>query len=421
MEGPSDAPESWGRVDPDGTVWVRLPDGERAVGSYPGASEAEALAYFVRKYHELAGQVSLLEQRVAAGQVAPAAAQTSVQRLEAAVAEANAVGDLPGLLQRLAALGPAVQARRAEDEQARRAEREQALARRTALVEEAEQLADVDPERLPWKTTGDRLRELFETWKQLQRSQRLDRGAEDELWRRFSAARTTFDRKRRQHFGALDERRAEARAVKESLVARAEALRDGRDVEAGARGFRDLMAQWRAAGRASRQDDDALWARFKAAQDAVFAARDAAQAEADAELQGNLAVKEGLLAEAEALLSVRDPATAKTALRRLQERWDAAGHVPRADLARVEGRLRAVEQAVRDADQAQWQRRNPQARARAQDTVDQLETALADLERRRDAARGRGDDRAAAEAEASIAARREWLEQARRTLAEFSD
>lgn len=130
--------------------------------------------------------------------------------------------------------------------------------------------------------------------------------------------------------------------------------------------FRDLMTQWKAAGRASRPVDDALWARFRAAQDAFFAARDAANQATDTEYQANLVVKEALLAEAEALLPVRNLGAAKAALRSVQERWEAAGKVPRGDVQRVEGRLRAVEQAVREADDAQWRRTNPETRARAE-------------------------------------------------------
>ncbi len=415
-----DSPEQWGRVDPDGTVWVRLPDGERSVGSYPGATPADALAYFARKYDDLAGQVSLLEQRVAAGQVSAPVARASIARLEHTVRDANAVGDLPALLARLATLGPVVEQRREQAEQARRAEREQALAERAALVEEAESLAGVDPERLPWKSTGDRLRELFETWRRMQREHRLDKAGEDELWRRFSAARTTFDRKRRQHFGALDERRSEAKAVKEAIVAEAEALRHSTDFGAGAAQFRDLMTRWKSAPRAARKDDDALWSRFRAAQDEFFAARNSVVAEAEAGYRDNLKVKQALLAEAEALLPVTNLAAAKSALRRIQQRWDAAGKVPKADMGRVESQLRAVEQAVRDAEQSAWARNNPQARARAQDVVDQLESALVDLQARHDTARAGGDERAAAEAAAAIEARSQWLEQARKALAEFS-
>jgi hypothetical protein len=411
--------EQWGRVDDDGTVWVRTSDGERAVGSYPGATPEAALAYYHRKYDELAGQVTLLEQRIAAGQLSGSQAESAVRRLAESVPDAHVVGDLAALSSRLEALTPLAQARRAESERAAREARERAATARRTLVEEAEALAAPDPERITWKASGDRLRELFEDWKRMQRESRLDKATEDELWKRFSHARTTFDRKRRQHFGALDEQRSAARAVKERLIARAEELSASTDWASTSNAFRDLMTEWKAAGRTARKEDDALWARFRAAQDAFFAARTAAHDEAEAEFRGNLAVKEALLEEAERLVPVRDAQAARAALRDIQDRWEAAGKVPRADLGRVEGRLRAVEQAVRDAEQERWTRSNPQARARAQDAVDQLESTIATLRKRLDTARAGGSERAVRDAEAALNAREEWLEQARRALADF--
>lgn len=411
--------QEWGRVDDDGTVWVRTSEGERAVGQYPGATQEEALAYFTRKYEDLAAQVSLLEQRIGAGHVTGQDAETTIRRLSEAVREAHAVGDLEALLQRLTALSPLVEARRAEAEAARQEARNRAVAERTTLVEEAEALAAVDAERIPWKTSGDRLRELFDEWRRLQRESRLDKRTEDELWKRFSHARTAFDRKRRAHFGALDEQHGRAKAVKEQIVAEAEQLSSSTDWAAAASAYRDLMTRWKAAGRAARKDDDTLWARFRAAQDAFFAARNAAVAETDNEFRENLIAKEALLVEAEALLPVSDVPAARSALRGIQERWEAIGRVPRADLGRVEGRLRAVEQAIRDAEQERWARTNPQARARAEDAVTQLETTIENLRRRLEKARAAGDARAANDAEQAIAAREEWLAQARQALADF--
>jgi hypothetical protein len=412
--------EQWGRVDPDGTVWVRTADGERAVGQYPGATEEEALAYFARKYDDLAAQVSLLEQRIRAGQISPNDAEQGQHKLEHQVREANAVGDLDALLRRLEALAPLAQERRAEAQRARQQARERALSLRNAVVAEAESIASADAERIPWKVSGDRLRELFEEWRRLQRDARLDKHAEDELWKRFSHARTTFDRKRRHYFGALDEQRAQARAVKEEIVAEAEALATSTDWGATAAAYRDLMNRWKAAGRAAKRDDDALWARFRAAQDAFFSARQDAAASTDAEFRENLTRKEALLVEAEALLPVTDITAARSALRDIQERWEAAGRVPRADLSRVEARLRRVEQALREAEQDRWRRSNPEARARAEDVVQQLETAIAGLERDLELARAAGNERRIREAEQALQARREWLEQARRALTDFT-
>jgi hypothetical protein len=412
--------EQWGRVESDGTVWVRTSAGERVVGQYPGATPAEALAYFARKFDDLAAQVGLFEQRIAAGQVSPADTEAGVRRLAEAIADAHAVGDLDSLAKRVTALEPLAEQRRAEVEQARTAARARALEQRNVLVEEAEAIAATDVERIPWKSSGDRLRDLFEEWRRLQRESRLDKHTEDELWRRFSHARTAFDRKRRQHFGALDEQRGQAKAIKEALVAEAEELSTSTDWGVTASAYRDLMTRWKAAGRAARKDDDALWARFRAAQDAFFAARNAAAQSTDAEFRGNLAVKEALLAQAETLLPVTDVHAARAVLRDIQEQWEAAGKVPRADLSRIEARLRAVEHAVRVAEDEQWARSNPQARARAEDAVRQLESSINSLRNALEAARAAGREKQAREAEQALAARQEWLIQARRALDEFT-
>ena len=411
--------EQWGRVDADGTVWVRTADGERVVGQYPGASPEEALAYFARKFDDLAAQVSLFEQRIAAGHVSAAETDAGVVRLGAAIADAHAVGDLAALAARVSALEPLAQARRAEAEEARAKARVEAVAQRAALVDEAEAVAGTDVERIPWKSSGDRLRELFEEWRRLQREARLDKHTEDELWKRFSHARTAFDRKRRQHFGALDEQRGQAKAVKESLVARAEELSTSTDWANTAAEYRDLMTQWKGAGRAARKEDDALWARFRAAQDAFFAGRNAAAESTDAEFRENLAVKEALLLRAEALLPVTDVQGARAVLRDIQEEWDAAGKVPRADMGRIEARLRAVEQSVRSAEEDRWARSNPQARARAEDAVRQLESGIANLHATLEKARAAGREKVVRDTEQALAARQEWLVEARKALAEF--
>jgi hypothetical protein len=400
-------------------VWVRTSSGERVVGQYPGATPEEALAYFARKYEDLVAQVSLFEQRIAAGHVSPADTESGVRKLREAVTDAHAVGDLDALGARVEALAPLAQARKAEAELARHAARERALAQRAALVEEAETIAAVDVERIAWKSSGDRLRELFEEWRRLQREARLDKHSEDDLWKRFSHARTAFDRKRRQHFGALDEQRSRARSTKEQLAVEAEQLATSTDWGATAAAYRDLMNQWKSAGRAARKDDDALWARFRAAQDAFFAARTAASENQDAEFRENLVVKEALLAQAEALLPVTDIQAARAALRDIQDQWEAAGRVPRADLGRVEARLRSIETTIRGAEEDRWARSNPQARARAEDAVHQLETGIANLEAQLEKERAAGRERKVQETEQAIAARQEWLVQARKALDEF--
>ncbi len=421
LPAPSADALAFGRVDDEGTVFVRAPDGERAVGSYPGATADEALAYFARKYDEIVGQVALFEQRLTVADVPVSEVDSTLAKLRTATTDPDVVGDLEALTARVAELTPVAAARKAEADAARNRAREEARARRTALVEEAEQIAATDVEKVQWRAAGQRMKDIFEQWRTDQKADvRLDRKSQDELWKRFTHARTAFDRKRRQHFAQLDEMQGEAKGVKEKLVAEAEALQASTDWAPTATAFKRLMDRWREAGRANRKDDDALWARFKGAQDAFFTARHAESAEQDKEFSANLEVKLALIAEAEALVPVTDLTAAKEALRAIQDRYEAAGKVPRADVERVERRMRAVEQAVREVEDARWVKRNPEGEARARSAVEQLEATIADLTARRDKARAAGDSRREAEAEAGIAARQEWLEQARGALRDFA-
>ena len=411
----------WGRVDEDGTVYVRTADGERPVGSYPGSTPDEALAYFARKYDELVAQLDLADQRLAVADASVKDVARALDTLRPTLAEAAAVGDLDALGARMTALDERVAQRRAEAERRRAKAKEAARAKRLTLVEEAETIAATDPERMQWKPAGERLRSLFDQWKHAQQSgQRLDKPVEEELWKRFSHARTTFDRLRRHHFAELEKRHGEVKALKSTIVAEAEALSTSRDWGATSAAYRALMDRWKSAGRAARKDDDVLWARFRAAQDQFFEARNADQAQVDEEFRANLAVKEALLAEAEALLPVKNLDHAKAALRGIQERWEAAGKVPRADLARVEKRMRAIETSVRQAEDDRWRRSNPETRARAEGALGQLEESIAGLEADLAKARDRGDERAVREAEQALTARRAWLEQIRQAADDFS-
>ncbi|WP_433518311.1 DUF349 domain-containing protein [Nonomuraea sp. CA-143628] len=406
--------DPWGRVDDDGTVYVRTAEGERAVGSWQAGEPDEALAYFHRKYDELAGQVTLLEQRLKGTDLAPAQAEASIVKLREAVADAHAIGDLAALTARLDGLTEAVAQRREEVKVAREHARAEARTVKERIVDEAERIAD---ETTHWKSGGERLRQLVEEWKA---ADRIDRVTEAALWKRLSAARTAFAKRRKQYFAGLDEQREGVRAEKERIVAEAEAIADSTDWGTTAAVYRDLMQRWKSAGRASREAEDELWARFKGAQDLFFQARSAVFAERDASLAANAELKEVLLTEAEKILPVTDVRTARAALRHILERWEAAGPVPREQRDRLEGGLRKVDDAVRKAEDAEWKRSNPEARARAQSTVDQLRTSIEQLEKRLAKAQAAGRAKDVKEAEEAITARRSWLEEAERTLAEFS-
>jgi hypothetical protein len=410
----STANDPWGRVTDDGTVYVRIAGSERVVGSWQAGSPDEALAFYRRKFEALETEVALLEQRLTATGLSPGSARASIDRLLEAVATAHAIGDLDSLRTRLEALTGQVEGKREEVRAAREQARVEAKSIKERIVVEAEQIA---AEATHWKISGERMRQLLEEWKA---APRADRAVETALWKRLSAARNAFAKRRKAYFAGLEEERGEAKARKEKLVVEAEALATSTDWGPTATDYRELMRSWKAAGRAGRADEEELWGRFKAAQDAFFAARSEVFSAKENELREHAAVKMALLDEAGQLVPVTDVRAARSALRSIQERWEQAGPVPREAHDRLEQGLRRVEDAVRKAEDAQWRRSNPEALARAKGTVDQIRAAITSLEGQLAKAEQQGDSRAAEQASEAIAARRSWLEEAERTLAELS-
>lgn len=377
-----------------------------------GRHPEEALAYFERKYEGLVVEIGLLEKRVRTTDLSAKDAQTAIDHLRTQVDEHHAVGDLDALRVRLDKLVTTVESRREERKAAKAKQTDEARAAKDALVVEAEQLAQSDQ----WRSAGERLRALVDIWKGLPR---LDRKSDDELWHRFSHARSAFSKRRKAHFASLDAQREDARKVKERLVAEAESLSKSTDWGPTAARYRELMADWKAAGRAQRESEDDLWNRFRGAQDVFFAARSEVFAERDAEQIENLKLKEELADEAEKLVPITDLKAARAAFRSLNERWEAIGHVPRDARPKVEGRMHSVERAIQEAEEGEWRRTNPEARARAAGLTGQLQAAVDKLREQVDAARAAGNNAKADKLSRELEGRQALLDQALKGLEEF--
>lgn len=396
---------AFGRVDADGTVYVKTAEGERVVGSWQAGSPEEGLAHFARRFADLVTEVDLTEARLNSGAADASGSLATIRRIRASLAEAHVVGDIDGLAARLDRLAALADEKVGEARAAREAARSEALARKTALVEEAEKLA---AESTGWKTAGDRLKEILEEWKTIRG---VDRKTDGELWKRFAAARDAFTRRRGAHFAALDAQRKQAQQIKEALVVEAEKLQDSTDWAATANQLRDLMAQWKAAPRASREAEQRLWERFRAAQDAFFTRRSEVFSARDNEQRANLERKQALLAEAESLDVEGDPKGAQTRLREIQAQWHEIGRVPRDAAPGLERRLRAVDEKVREAMDSAWRRTAPQDNP----LLAQMRAQVAEAEERLARARAAGDARRIREAEQALASKRQFLQLAEQT------
>lgn len=404
-DGPSPS-ERFGRIDHDGNVFVMLPDGnEQFVGQWAAGDPAEGLRMFARRFDDLVVDVDLAGHRMAEGHLSPDEAQRTVDRVRAALLDPKFVGDLSGLADRLKQLEILIEVRRETLVEEKAAARASAAARREEIVTEAERLATSKD----WRKTTERFRVLVDEWKTIPR---FDRGAEQDMWQRISAARSAFDKARRTHFAAMDKQHAEAKAAKKKLITEAEALADSTDWNSTAAAYRALMDRWKKSGFAGKPDDDRLWAQFRAAQEKFFAARKAALNERDSEWTSNLAAKRELVVKAEALLPVSDHKTARRKYRDLVSAFAAIGHVPRADKPKLDARLAKVDEAIKKAEQEQWRKSDPERNARAQSVVALYEKSVADLERKIESARAAGRDTAALEAD--LTGKRELLAAAQR-------
>ncbi|MFC3455587.1 DUF349 domain-containing protein [Amycolatopsis speibonae] len=402
------SPSAWGRVDDEGTVYVTTADGERAVGVWQAGSPDEGLLHYARRFDDLRTEVELLETRLESGAGDPKHALATATQLRDGLAEAAVVGDLAALGGRIEQVIAHAEKALASAKQEREEARAAAVVRKQALADEAEKLAS---ESTQWKAAGDRLRTILDEWKTVKG---VDRKTDDELWKRFSKAREAFNRRRGSHFAELDKQRAGAKQRKEELIAEAESIAESSEWGDTAGRYKDLMTEWKAAGRAPKDSDEALWQRFRAAQDKFFARRSSVFSERDAEFAANAQQKEELLVEAEKIDPAANLDAAKNHLRKIQEQWDEIGKVPRERIRELDGRLKTVQDSIKSAEDSKWRRTDPEAQARAAQFRERVEQFESQAEK----ARAAGDERRAKKADEQAAQWREWLEAAEAAIAD---
>jgi hypothetical protein len=396
---------TFGRVDDDGTVYVKTGAGERVVGSWQAGTPEEGLAHFARRFDGLVTEVNLIEVRLGTGAGDAQHALTRIKELRGELDEPHVVGDIDGLLERLDTLTSLAEAKVSEVHAARSAARAEAVAHKTGLVEEAERLA---ADSTSWKVAGDRFKEILDVWKTVRG---VDRKTDGELWKRYATARDAFTRRRGAHFATLDAARKQAQTRKEELVTEAETLCESTEWAPTAARLKELMSEWKAAPRAAKEVEQRLWERFRAAQDAFFAKRSEVFSARDAEQKASLDRRHELLTQAEALDVDADPKAAQARLREIQSQWHDAGRVSRDAASGLDRRLRAVEEKVRGAMDVAWRRTTPSDNP----LLSQMREQVAEAEARLARAQAAGDAKRIREAEQALAAKRQFLDLAEHT------
>ena len=399
----------WGRVDASGTVFVRDGSTEREVGAYPDVPANEALAYFVRKFDDMAVAVNLLERRVATG---PSVTDISkgLVSIKATIELGIGVGDFESLRSRVAALETKLDGAKVEADAHREEAKAEALAERVSLVEQIEKISQSNLSNVNWKATTAAVDALFENWQTTQRSGvKVSKEQADELWKRFRNARAVIDRARRAHFATVDSATKEVKQRKEALISQAEALAEGSQ-DRSLDKYRDLLEQWKKSGRASKKVDDALWNRFKAAGDAIYAKKKEIDDAEDASFADNLVVKEAIIADGQVLLTMTNREEARGLLTGLQKRWDAAGKVPRAKVKETEGAMRKLELAVKKLEDEAWSASDPEKQARQEGLAGAIHLKIEKLQAELVTAKASGDKKKIEQIEQAVATQKSWLD-----------
>ena len=207
---------------------------------------------------------------------------------------------------------------------AQHAQQVEHLARKIALCEQAEALA----ESTDWIATADTLKALQAEWKTIGPAPRRD---EQSVWDRFRTACNRFFTRRQDDLKQRKQVWTTNLETKDALIARAEALAAVTDFNAGFAELKALQAEWKASGPVKKAKSEQVWQKFRAACDAFmerYRTRDTQQ------FADRLARREAVAVDLEALaVALSNGEASRDGLlervRSIRTGWQQAGSVPR--------------------------------------------------------------------------------------------
>jgi len=398
----------FGRVDESGNVYLLDNGVERLIGSQPTMTIEDAVKFYQKRYDDLHSNVRLLEQRLKAKADAKSILK-SAKKISADLESPNVLGDVQSLRDRVknieAQLGDLVAKLDQEREQAVA----EAITAREKLVAAAEAIVAKDSSKVNYKQASVKMTELLAEWQKLQKEGiRIPKSLADAFWKRLAASRNIFESNKRSFFSNQDKLIKASKTARTEIVKKAEALvAKGADAVSE---YKTLLTDWKALPKSKSNSDDGLWERFKAAGDAIYAAKAEKSSVEEAAFAANLEVKLTLLGEAEALDPDKDLEAAKSAIKSIQARWEKAGKVPRDSVRKVEDRLRAVETKIRNIEQENWRKSDPTTIDRTNSLKSQLEDAISKLEKELGEAKSSGNEKLVEKINSELETKRSWLD-----------
>ena len=219
-------------------------------------------------------------------------------------------------------------------------ERHSNAAKAQTLIEEAAaQAARIEREHaegadaIDWKQMASTVQRLRLAWSHLGA---IDRKDKKRLDQEFASALNVMQR-------PLEQQRKSEVGHREALIEQVARLDPA---ERGALdALRAAQERWQELARAlplERKAEQALWHRFRAACDAVFAKRKESANAADSERRAHQAAKDDISKRLEEAAATVDAAGARKLLQEAAGQWHAIGAVPRAAEAKVEQRYQAA-------------------------------------------------------------------------------
>ncbi|NOS94235.1 MAG: DUF349 domain-containing protein [Cyclobacteriaceae bacterium] len=155
------------------------------------------------------------------------------------------------------------------------------------------------------------------------------------MWANYNALVDRFYDHRNIYFELKELDRRKNLETKKELCVRAEKLAELNAIQEAVRELNELHNEFKHVGPVPTEEQEALWQRFKAASDAVYAKRDAFVVNLQQEFSKNLALKEAIGEELNTFLSftsdrIKDWNEKTKQILELQKKWDAVGSVQRA-------------------------------------------------------------------------------------------
>lgn len=254
----------------------------------------------------------------------------AVKQLDELHEEYKHIGPVPqdeqeALWQRFKAASDVIHERRRENAESFKKELQQNMEAKLALCEEVASYASFSSESIKeWNKQTKELQALQKKWEAIGS---MPREKAKEVNKKFWSNFKQFFNNKGEFFKSLDAKREENLKQKEALVERAEALKDSTEWQETSNALKKLQQEWKNIGPVPEKQREAIYQRFKAACDHFFDRRRSKNKEADSAYEKNLAAKQEVCAQIEALTEAGSNDTDQ--LLELSEKYSDIGFVPK--------------------------------------------------------------------------------------------